>query len=141
MTTELTIHAIHQGAMRVQAEARGHVMQMDYPRTPGEETVGSTPLELILASLAGCAANTMALLLRKDQQPVEGIEVRARGLRREEHPTVITEIHLEFLLQGKGLERAAVQRALDLAESRICPVWAMLKPTTPITSNFRILEA
>jgi putative redox protein len=138
MATELTVHAIHQGDMRVRAKARDHAVQMDYPRAAGDETVGATPLELILASLAGCAANSVALLLRRDQRSFENLEVSARGLRREEHPTVITEIHLEFLLTGEGLEPAAVQKVIDLAESRICPVWAMLKGSTAITSTLRI---
>lgn len=140
MTTELTVHAVHQGDMRIVATARNHAIQMDYPRSAQDETIGATPLELILASLAGCAGNTMALLLRKDQQPFEDLEVIAHGQRREEHPTVITEIHLEFLLKGKGLDSASVRKALDLAEARICPVWAMLKGSTPITSTIRIVE-
>jgi len=140
MTTELTVHAVHQGDMRIAATARAHTIQMDYQRSPKDETAGATPLELILASLAGCAGNTMALLLRKDQQPFEDIEVIAHGQRREKHPTVITEIHLEFMLRGKGLDSVSVRKALDLAEARICPVWAMLKGSTPITSTIRIVE-
>jgi len=141
MSTELTVHAVHQGALRIQAETRGHTIQMDYPAQAGGETTGQTPLELILSSLAGCAGNTLALLLRKERQAFEALEVTARGLRREEHPTAITEIHLEFLVKGQNLDPAAVQRSLDLAESRICPVWAMLKGSTAITSAFQIIPA
>jgi len=38
-------------------------------------------------------------------QPVRGIEVNARGQRRDEHPTVITEIALEFVVHGAGDDR------------------------------------
>lgn len=72
------------------------------------------------------------------QQPLRGLEVHARGLRRDEHPTVFTEIALEFVLHGAGLDPTAVTRALSVAENQLCPVWAMLKAGTPITAAFSI---
>lgn len=139
--SELYVHATHQGAMRISASIRNHHVLMDYPMLPEDATEGPTPLELLLASLAGCAGNTLALLLRKGQHSFEGIEVATRGQRREEHPTAITDIHMEFLVKGKDLDSAAIRRAVDIAEARICPVWAMLKPSTSISTSLRILEA
>ncbi|MBI5526552.1 MAG: OsmC family protein [Deltaproteobacteria bacterium] len=103
MPTELTVHAVHQGGMRVCAGTDGHTVQMDYPLKPGEELAGLTPLQMLLASLAGCSANTlMAVLVRRMQQPVRGMEVHAHGLRRDEHPMVLTEITLDFMVRGRG---------------------------------------
>ena len=138
MPTEIVMHAKHQGGMRVLADAGEHQVQMDYPIAPGN--AGLTPLQLLLASLAGCAVSTLAALLRKGGQPVEGLEARVRGLRREEHPTVFTEIAMEFVLRGNGIDRAVVDRALAQAEQRVCPVWAMLKAGTQITASVRIAE-
>jgi putative redox protein len=80
-----------------------------------------------LASLAGCAGGTLALLLSRMKRPLQGLEVNARGKRSDEHPTVFTEITLEFVFRGSGLESAAVERALAQARDQLCPVWAMLK--------------
>ena len=68
------------------------------------------------------------------------VTVRARGQRRSEHPTVFTEIALEFVVHG-DLQEPVVAEALEQSEARICPVWAMLKPGTPITSSFQVVQA
>jgi putative redox protein len=138
MPTEIVVHAVHQGGMRVLADAGEHQVTMDYPIAPGN--AGFTPLQLLLASLAGCAANTLAALLRKSGQEVRGLEVTARGMRREEHPTVFTTIALELVVHGKGVDREVVDRALGQAEQLVCPVWAMLKAGTPITASLRLVE-
>jgi putative redox protein len=97
-----------------------------------------TPLRLLLASLAGCSGSSIAVLLRRDGQPLDRVEVRARGRRRDEHPTVITDIDLEFTVFG-DVDPARVEHALRLSESTICPVWAMVKAGTPISSSFTVV--
>ena len=140
MLTELTIHAVNRGGMVVTAGDGRHTVTMDYPMpgTESEKLAGLTPLRMLLASLAACSGNTLAVLLRKMRQPVGDVEVDARGLRREEHPTVIAEIALEFTVHGAGVEPAAVEKALAISEEQVCPVWAMLKGGTPITATYRI---
>lgn len=115
-----------------------HAVTLDYPLRPGETGAGATPLQLLLASLAACSGSTLALVLRRMEQPVEGLEVQARASRRDEHPTILTEISLEFVVHGAGVNPDAVGRALTAAEDQLCPVWAMLKAGTPITATFRV---
>ncbi len=79
-------------------------------------------------------------MLERMQQPFEGLDVEARGVRADQHPTVLTEIALEFVFRGPGLDPEAVQRALTAAETQLAPVWAMLKPGTPVAASFRLLE-
>jgi putative redox protein len=141
MPTELSVHAVHRGGMRIDAAAGEHALEMDYPMPGGDGAcAGLTPLQVLLASLAGCSGNTLALVLGRMQQPVEAIEVDARGRRRDEHPTVLTDIALEFVVRGKGVEPAAVGRALTMAEEQLCPVWAMLKPGVAIGAAFTAVQ-
>ena len=74
------------------------------------------------------------------KQPFTGLTVEARGQRRDEHPTVLTEIAVEFVITGAGTDPGKVAQALKMAEEQLCPVWAMLKGGTPITATFRIIE-
>ncbi len=136
MPSELSIHAEHLGGMRVTAGDGTHSVSMDYPAGAGQTAL--TPLQLLLASLAGCAANTVAAVLRRSGRPVGALSVHARGLRRDEHPTVFTEIALEFVVRGAEIDADSVARAIEVAEERLCPVWAMLKPGTRIASSFRV---
>jgi len=138
MPSEMSVRAVQQQGMHFVATAGAHSLSLDYPLQPGPGE-GARPLELLLASLAACAGGTMALLLKKMQQPVRGMEVLAHAQRRDEHPTVLTEIALEFVLRGTGIDAVAVGRALAQAEEKICPVWAMLKGGTKITAMLRVV--
>jgi putative redox protein len=140
MPSELTIHAVQQGPMEFAISDGEHEVTIDYP-LPGSERdlKGMTPLRLLLASLAGCSGSSIAVLLRRDGQPVERVEVTARGQRRDEHPTVMTSIHLEFAVYG-AVDRARVEHAVKLSEATICPVWAMLKAGTPVTSSYTVVD-
>lgn len=140
MPSELFVRAVHQGQMQVSASARNHTVTMDYPLNGNQTTAGPTPLEMLLASLAACSANSLSLLLQRQGQPVQGITVEARGQRRDEHPTVLTSIELSFELKGPGMDEEVVKRALVHAEEKICPVWAMLKAGTPISTNLKIVS-
>jgi putative redox protein len=140
MPTELTIHAVQQGPLEFAISDGEHEITIDYP-LPGEdrESHGMTPLRLLLAALAGCSGNSVAALLRRDDQPVARIEVEARGLRRDEHPTAITDIDLAFTVVG-DVDPARVEHALMLSEAQLCPIWAMLKPSTSIRSSFTVVD-
>ncbi len=137
MPSEISVEAVHQGGMKFTTKARGHVVTTDYPIRPGD--AGLTPLELVLTALASCAGSTVALLLRKAEQPFETLAVAAQGLRRDEHPTLLTEISLEYVISGARLEQPAVERAVAFAEEKLCPVWALLRPGTKLSSSLRIV--
>lgn len=115
-------------------------LHMDYPLPPNTTCSAPRPLEVLLASLAACSLSTLALLLERMKQPVSGLEVAVRGTRRDEHPTVFTQIDLAFTVHGAQVQTTAVERALALAEEQLCPVWCMLKPAADISARFEIRE-
>jgi len=139
MPQELSVRAVRESGMCFTASTGRHSVCLDYPMGSGA-TSGPTPLEMLLTSLAVCAGSTLSLLLERMKQPFTGLTVEARGSRRDEHPTVLTDIRLEFVISGSGADPERVTQALTVAERQLCPVWAMLKPGTPITTSFRIAE-
>ena len=138
MNSEYVVRAVHQDGMHFVNAVGERSLSMDYPLVPGATGAGPKPMEMLLASLASCAGGTVAALLRRAGQSFTGLVVNARGVRHSEHPTVFTEISLEFVVEGE-VDAAALQTVLEQAETRACPVWTMLKPSTPITATFRIL--
>jgi len=140
MSTEMTVHAQYAGGMKVNTSNGEHSLTTDYPLAPGEPAAGFRPMELLLVALAGCAGSAVGLLLDRAKQPLRGLEVNVRALRRDEHPTVFTEIHVEFVVRGSGLDRAVIERVIAQAEGRLCPVWAMLRASTTIATSLEILE-
>ncbi len=129
-----------QEKVRFTGRASGdQAIVIDYPPPLGDDAGIRGGLELLLMALAACAGQTVVPILRRMNQPVVGCRVEARGQRRDEHPTVVTDVHLEFSFPGAALDAAAVERAISIAEKQVCPVWAMLKGTTRITSSFQIV--
>jgi len=140
MPAELSVRATQEEGLRFSMTAREHTVITDYPLQAGESGAGMRSLELLLASLASCAGGSMVVLLRKLKQPAQSVEVNVRAVRRDQHPTLLTEIAMEFVVRGAGLDPEVVERALAQSEEQICPVWAMLKGGTRITSSLRITE-
>lgn len=140
MSSELSAQVILQEKVRFTGRAGSEqAVVIDYPAPLGDGA-GLMPLELLLLSLAGCSGQPVLVFLRKMEQLVQGLEVHAYGQRREEHPTILTNIALEFVVHGVDLDPALVARAIALSEERYCPIWAMLKTGTKITSSFKVIE-
>jgi len=137
VAVECIVRAVHRGGMHFTGVVGNHAFEMDYPLDPGVGGEGPKPMEMLLASLASCAGGSMVALLRRGGHQFEGLTVTARGQRRSEHPTIFTEIALEFAFRGT-VDRAAVDRAISQAETRVCPVWTMLKSSTPIKTSVLI---
>ena len=137
MSNEYVVEAVHRQGMQFDCTVGVHSVTMDYPLKPEETGAGPRPLEMLLASPASCAGGTLAVLLRQAGQALDGLSVWACGCRRGEHPTLFTEIALEFVVR-RSVDPSVVKRALELAEERICPVWAMLRPGAVITASSRV---
>ena len=140
MSVELQVRVEHEDGFRCRGFVREHGPYAADVRPPLGGDAGPGGLEWLLLSLAMCSGQTTAGILKKMRVPFEGLEVRASGTKRDEHPTVLTAIRLEFVVRGKGLDAAAVEKAVRMSEEKYCPVWAMLKGGTPVSSTVRVAE-
>ena len=115
----------------------GHVLELD--GNPEPTSQGPSPMELVLTALAGCSSMDVISILRKKRQDVRDLKINAHGVRAEEYPKVFTSITLEYVVTGKGIDPLAVERAIELARTKYCPVWAMLGKAVEITPTYRII--
>lgn len=121
---------------------KGHLpltLPIDYVEPLGDDQ-GFMPLEILLMSLAACSGASVAMLLGRAGQVVKNLDVHASAERRSEHPTVFTNIHLEFQIEGTNVDPTQVDGCIRISEERFCPVWAMLKPSVPITTSVVVQE-
>jgi len=102
---------------------------------------GYNGLELLLMSFAGCSGTAIVFLLRKMGKNIAGLKVKAKGLRREQPPIKFEKIFLEFLVTSPDARDADVQRAIQLAEQSVCPVWQMLKNNVDVTTEYKIITS
>jgi putative redox protein len=102
---------------------------------------GISPMEIILAGLAGCTGSDIVDILEKKRQSLTALKVKVRGNRREEYPRIYTEIEVTYLIWGDSIEPQAVERAIRLSEDKYCSVSAMLRSVTQIKSTYRIMKS
>lgn len=130
-----------QGGMEFVGTAdSGHTIVLDAAPDVGGSDKGFRPMELMAISLAGCTAMDVISILRKKRQEVTGFEVRVEGPRAKDHPHVFTEIEVTYVLRGRGIDPAAVERAMQLSEEKYCPAQAMLRNAAPIALKYEIVE-
>jgi putative redox protein len=101
---------------------------------------GFRPLELMLVSLAGCTGMDVISILLKKRQQVTGFQVNVQAERAMEHPRVLTSVKVEYYVEGHNLDHAAVERAVELSETKYCAARAMLAKAVPIESVIRVEE-
>jgi len=102
---------------------------------------GSSPMELMLMSIASCTAMDVISILKKRRAKLYDLEIEIDGERRDEHPRFYTDIHIKYLLRGKGLKVKDVERAINLSEEKYCSAIGMVKNTTNISSEYQITES
>jgi putative redox protein len=118
----------------------GFEIQLDAKKEVGGEGRGFIPMELMALSMAGCTAMDVMSILRKKRQDVTDFEVRVDAPRAEEHPKVFTRATIDYLVTGRGVDEAAVVRAIELTAGSYCPAQAMLGKVMPIDLRYQIFE-
>jgi len=122
----------------VSTDSDGHSVVMDSP-VLGENS-GVRPVELLLVALAGCTGMDVISILQKKRQRVVDFEVNVSGDRRPEHPKAWTHMHIEYVVRGHDIDPAAVDRAIELSETKYCSVTATLQGNVEITHSVTIEE-
>jgi len=106
----------------------------------GGDDDGFRPLELLAIGLAGCTAMDVVSILAKKKQEVKNFEVRVHADRASEHPKVFTHLVIEYVVSGKNLDKAAVERAVELSETKYCSAQAMFKKVAPMELKITVKE-
>lgn len=107
----------------------------------GGENDGPRPMELIAIGLAGCTGMDVISILQKKRQEITAFEVQIHAERAAEHPKVFTNIVIEYQIEGRQIDPAAVERAIELSATKYCPAQTMLEKAVSIQHKFMIKEA
>ncbi len=123
----------------------GHVIAMDgAPDAAKPENGGANlaprPMETVLAGTGGCTAYDVVLILKRGRHDVRGCSVKLTSERADTDPKVFTKIHMHFVVSGRGIPAAAVERAVAMSHEKYCSASIMLAKTADITTSFEVLE-
>lgn len=138
---ECTINWVASGGMTFMAETgSGHVLTMDGAPEGGGRNLAPRPMETVLAGTGACAAYDVVLILKRGRHDVRGCQARLTSERAQTDPKVFTRINMHFVITGKALPEAAVQRAIQMSHEKYCSASAMLAKTAEITTSYEIEE-
>ena len=102
------------------------------------QPTGVLGADLLPLSLIGCAGWDVMSILRKQKQSVLRCEVEAESERDDEPPWRFRRIRVLYKIWGRGVEPAAVERAIRLTEEKYCSVFVTLKDAVEILSRYEI---
>ena len=130
-----------EGVTFVAESGSGHGVVVDGSPEVGGKDMGARPMELVLMGTGACSAIDVVLILRKARQAITDCVVELDGERAVEDPKVFTRVHFHFVVTGKGLAAAQVERAINLSKDKYCSATAMLAKTAQVSADYEIREA
>ncbi len=101
---------------------------------------GPSPMELVLIGTGGCAAWDVVHILERGREAIEDCRVELEAERATEDPKVFTRVHMHFVLRGRALDPAKVERALKLSAEKYCSASAMIGKTAEITHDYEVID-
>jgi putative redox protein len=135
--TVKSILVTHAGGMRFTAEnALGHRLTMDDAEGGG----GPSPIQTLLAALAGCTGMDVISILQKKRQAITAYTIETTADQRDEYPMVFTRMDVIHVIEGDAIDVTAVRRAIELSALKYCPVSAMLcAGTVELHHRYRVV--
>jgi len=118
----------------------GHTLIMDADEAAGGQNRGFRPMELLLVGFGGCSGMDVISILRKKRQQITGLEINIKGQKSEGYPKIYKEVHIEYVVKGKDIQKEAIERAIELSLEKYCSVGATLAKAGKIISSYRIIE-
>ncbi len=116
----------------------GHSIVLDGSPEHGGRNLGIRPMESVLIGLGACSAFDVVLMLKKARQEVRDCEVILEAERADAVPAVFTRIEMVFRIEGSGLSKKQVDRAVSLSAEKYCSVSKMLEESVEITHRVEI---
>ncbi|NBD23017.1 OsmC family protein [Paenibacillus glycinis] len=101
--------------------ASGYPVEMDATPAYGGDGKGATPMELVLAGLAGCIGIDVTMILDQFLGSIRSIEIEADGTRKETTPSGFTAIELIFRVEG-DIPDYRVWKAIEMGKEKYCAV-------------------
>ncbi len=129
------------GLMMLGTSGSGHTVVMDGPKESGGSELGVRPMEMLLLGMGGCSSIDVLLILKKSRQNVTDCVAELTAERADSVPSLFTKIHIHFVVTGKGLKEAHVERAVSLSAEKYCSAAIMLQNGgVEITHDYEMIE-
>lgn len=106
----------------------------------GSDGPGVSPMQMLLLGLGGCTMYDVVNILQKQRQDLDDVEIEIEAERSEEGARPWGKIHMHYIVIGRGIDAAKVERAISLSVEKYCGAHATLEGTAHITHDFEVRE-
>ena len=120
--------------------ASGNIVTKDAGTGAGGLGLGHSPMDLLLMGAGGCASIDVVMILQKGRNNIADCVVEISGKRAEEIPKVYTDIHMHFVISGRGLKESAVARAVKLSMEKYCSASLTLAKAATLTYGWEVVK-
>lgn len=136
---KVEVNWLKNGSHMEAASEEGGKIRIDGDQTIGGLEGGMSPMQLLLAGVAGCSAIDVISILKKQKQKLQSLQVEVDG---DKQPTgkgysEFKTIHMHYKLSG-DLDPRKVERALDLSITKYCSVSKALEKGSKISYDYEI---
>jgi len=100
-------------------DSSGYDVTMDASSEVGGNDSGPRPMEMVLHGVAGCMGIDLCVIMRREMEKIESIEIDIDGDRRDTEPKSFTKVDLTVRIKGDVTAKVA-QRAVDLSADKYC---------------------
>ena len=129
------------GVMFVGESGSGHAVVMDGPPDLGGRNMGIRPMEMLLLGVGGCSSFDVVQILQKGRANLVGCVAELTAERVDAVPAVFSKIHVHFVVSGRDLKPAVVERAVKLSAEKYCSAAIMLgNAGVEMTHDFEVIE-
>jgi len=113
----------------------GNKISIDMRHTDVKDGLG--PVEMMLASIAGCAAVDIVSMIRKKRKTFVDLIIETTGDRKDTHPRGLTKIQSKYTLVSPDLSLEAFEKVAKLATDKYCSAADSVKAEIHITCEVK----
>lgn len=142
-TKTYQINSKLKGGMKVEvSDGRGHSIVIDEPEELGGTDEGMTPVEITLASLAGCFSITASFLAKKMRIDINNIEMEVEGdiddqaMSSADVYSGFQEVRFNFKIDADA-PKEKVEKLYKSIED-FCPVSDTLKENVTLKGEYEV---
>ena len=122
----------HMGGMAFKTDVGGHELIFDADEKVGGQDLGPKPKPMLLVSLAGCTGMDVVSLLKKMRVDYDDFKIEVSGELTDEHPKYYYKILVEYHIWGNNVDKAKVEKSVNLSQDRYCGVSYMLNKSSEL---------
>ena len=129
---KVTLNRVNQDYLFEVTNDIGHKVLLDNKSKKEGKVEGISPMELLLAALAGCSGIDIVSILKKQKINLSNLKMDVEGDRIEDSiPSLFHKIKVNIWLEGNIPSEKAI-RAVSLSFNKYCSVAKTLEYSTPI---------